>query len=77
MCQDPAPAPVVCTTPTRAATSTLLCKIEPDGVIAQLSRKQLADQLIRYGAAMVNVSDVLKDCPVPRVVVDNVAVGSI
>ncbi|MFP4355993.1 MAG: hypothetical protein ACLFUJ_12790 [Phycisphaerae bacterium] len=47
MCQDPAPAPVVCTTPTRAATSTLLGKIEPDGVIAQLSRKQLADQLIR------------------------------
>ena len=47
----------------------------PAGVIAQVFSEDLADALLALGGPLVNVSAVLADLPVPRVGIDNPAVG--
>jgi LacI family transcriptional regulator len=50
-------------------------RIDPDGIIAQVSTLSWGQELIDRPVPMVNVSDAVPDVPRPQVTVDNDAVG--
>ncbi len=50
-------------------------RIDPDGIIAQISSLSWGQELIDRPVPMVNVSDAVAEVPCPQVTVDNDAVG--